>query len=83
MLISLLMIATVSYRDVRPIFEKRCAQCHDAKWPAKNWMEYDVAYANRLVIKRRVWDNLSMPPSSMPFDERRVIKKWVDQGAKR
>lgn len=81
---SSMILANVTYhKDVRPVFEKRCAQCHNERWPDKNWMDYEKAFTNREKIKRRV-ESWSMPPNgNMPKEERALVKQWVDQGAKR
>jgi uncharacterized membrane protein len=71
--------------DIRPIFERRCSQCHNASWAAKNWLDYDTAYANRILIKTRV-SNETMPPSNqtgMTKEERDLVIKWIDGGAKK
>lgn len=70
-------------KDVKPIFQNRCAQCHNERWKSANWLDYKTAFKNRASIKRRVWLERSMPPSvSMLESERVTIKDWIDQGAK-
>lgn len=72
-------------KDVKPLFEKHCAQCHSANWPDKNWLDYETAKKNKDKIKLRV-QNLTMPPgnmTNMTKEERDIIIKWVDQGAKK
>jgi uncharacterized membrane protein len=71
--------------DIKPIFEKRCSQCHNANWADKNWMDYDTAYKNRDKIKLRV-ENQTMPPgnsTNMTKEERDKVIKWVKEGAKK
>jgi len=84
--VTLVVLGDLTYTtDIKPIFEKRCAQCHNANWSAKNWMDYDTAYANRNMIKLRV-GNQTMPPgnqTSMTKEERDKVIKWVNQGAKK
>ena len=72
------------YKDIKPIFEKRCALCHSSNWPDKNWLDVDKARANAEKIKFRV-SNQSMPPgnaTSLTKEERKMIIDWVDGGAK-
>ena len=72
-------------KDAKPIFEKRCAQCHNANWPATNWLDYTVAKDNKDKIKFRL-ENKSMPPGNstgMTEDERKTIIKWINEGAKK
>lgn len=72
---------SVSFSDVKPIFEHRCMQCHsDSHW---NWTNYDVAFKNRDKIKFKVWTLRMMPPGGMPNDERLKIRDWVDGGGQR
>jgi len=76
---------TTYTKDVQPIIEKRCSQCHNANWADKNWMDYDTAFKHRDMIKLRV-QNESMPPGNtteMTKEERATIIKWVDGGAKK
>jgi len=71
-------------KDVKPIIENRCQVCHNEMTPERNWMDYDTAYKKRKEIKKRVTEK-SMPPFGMPMDdaERKVVKDWVDSGAKK
>lgn len=71
--------------DVKPLIEKHCAQCHNANWPDKNWLDYETAKKNKDKIKFRI-QNQTMPPgnvTNMTKAERDLIVKWVDQGAKK
>src|ERR1017187_4047834 len=44
-------------RDVQPLFLGKCARCHNEDSAfLPNWTDYPSAYANRVEIKRRVWD---------------------------
>lgn len=77
------LLGDLSYKkDIKPIFQKHCAQCHNANWPDKNWMDYQIALKNKDKIKLRV-GNRSMPVgASMPEEDRKKIIDWVNQGAK-
>lgn len=69
-----------SYQDVKPIFQKHCAQCHNPTWAAKNWMDEETAKKNAPQIKIRV-QNKTMPPGNftkMTEEERQKIIDWVD-----
>ena len=83
---ALVMAANLTYTaDIKPIFEKRCSQCHNANWTDKNWLDYDTAFKNKDKIKLRV-GNETMPPGNqteLTKEERASIIKWVDQGAKK
>ena len=72
----------ISYKkDIRPIFQQRCIQCHSSG--PLNWMEYNNAFKYKDQIKRRVWDYRSMPPGGfITEEEREKIRDWVNQGAK-
>lgn len=82
----IILSSEITYtRDAKPLFQKYCAQCHNAGWPDKNWLNYDTAKENALKIKERVYTLKNMPLglSSITDSEREVIKQWVDQGAKK
>jgi len=82
-------------RDVKPLFLGKCSRCHNndsAFLP--NWSDYPSAYANRVEIKRRVWDcwkgnyyKQSMPAGNCPEcqtiteADRALIRDWVLTGA--
>lgn len=69
-----------TYKDVKPLFEKHCAQCHNANWPSRNWLDEETAKKNALQIKARV-QNRTMPPgnvTNMTKEERQKIIDWVD-----
>lgn len=67
--------------DIKPIFKKRCSQCHDYM-EGKNWQIYKDAFSRRDKIKERI-ENKTMPMGlDMPQYERDMIIKWVDEGAK-
>lgn len=72
----------VTFKDVQPIFEKRCAGCHatlDAYWS-----NYEFMYERREDIYLRVVVYRSMPLySKMPEEERNLIKQWINQGSPR
>jgi uncharacterized membrane protein len=83
---SLTMSNSPTYtKDIKPIFEKRCAQCHNSNWPARNWMDYNTAKQFKNQIKLRV-ENKTMPPGNntqMTEDERKKVIQWVKDGAKK
>ena len=81
-------------RDVRPIIMGKCARCHNGQTTMlPNWLDYKAAYAERMEIKRRVWDSWkgdyykqTMPAGTGPEcqaiteAERRTIREWVTTG---
>jgi len=72
-------------KDVKPIFEKRCAGCHNGATRSTNWLQYSMAYEWRELIKTRVYIYKDMPYGRfppMPDDERAIVKDWVEQGAR-
>lgn len=82
-------------RDVQPIFMGKCVRCHNAdERMLPNWLNYKAAFADRVEIKRRVWDSWKgdyykqpMPAGAGPEcqaiteAERERIKDWVEDGA--
>lgn len=73
--------SVTTFEDVRPIFSNRCSKCHKA---AQDWTNYEIAYRNRYNIKNRVSVFKNMPPLGQPMtqEERDLIRKWVNEGAK-
>lgn len=70
--------------DVRPIFSKRCASCHNAGSVLPNFLDYDVAYKNRKLIQSKVVDERTMPHAGyMSESERDLVDAWVRSGAKK
>jgi hypothetical protein len=66
-----------------PLFQVKCQPCHNNSTPDRNWMEYNIAYNKRSLIKLRI-ENRTMPLGiSISEQERQLIIKWVDQGAKK
>ena len=78
-----------------PLFLGKCSRCHNETGKyLPNWADYKTAYADRLEIKRRVWDSWqgkyfkqAMPAGNCPEmqtiteNDRAVIKDWVETGA--
>jgi uncharacterized membrane protein len=77
---------SISYtKDVKPLIQTHCSQCHNANWPDKNWLDYDIAFKNKDKIKLRV-ENQTMPPGNftgISKEERNIIVNWVKQGGKK
>ena len=84
-------------REVLPILMGRCARCHgDQTRVLPNWLDYKTAFADRVEIKRRVWNSWQgsyykqpMPVANcaealaMTEAERAIIRDWVAKGAPR
>jgi len=87
--------ASTYVRDVLPILLGKCFSCHNDQTKfLPNWSDYSTAYAERVEIKRRVWDSWQgryykepMPAGNSPQcqamteADRQTIKRWVEQGA--
>lgn len=81
-MISLLLVASLSFNtDIKPIMQQRCFQCHSSGY--WNWTVYDNALKYKDIIRLRVWVTRQMPlGGNITEDERKMIRDWVDQGAK-
>lgn len=89
MIPTLLLLTVVSVveptytKDAKPIFEKRCSNCHNENFADNNWLVYDQAYNKREKIKTRTRDKTMPMGEDMPQKERDTLIKWVDTGAKK
>ena len=76
----------ITYRkDVRPIFSKSCASCHDSTSELPNLLDYDIAFALKDIIKEKL-ESGKMPHSGMAdfsTHEKNLVIRWVEQGAKK
>jgi uncharacterized membrane protein len=68
-------------KNIKYIFQKKCASCHNSSWPETNWSEYDIVVKNLKKIKNRVVIQQNMPPNGMSSIDRIFIKKWIERGA--
>lgn len=72
-------------KDIRPLFKRSCLPCH-GPGTGRNWLDYNTAYKKRKYIKFRVLARKDMPPlywqKQLSDEERELIGKWVDEGAK-
>ncbi len=73
----------VQFKDVAPVFEKRCYGCHaSASTGSINWSDYKTVFEMREQIYLKVVTLKSMPLyTKMPQEERDLIKLWIEQGA--
>lgn len=83
-----LTMASPTYtKDVRPIIMKRCTSCHTGQIESlPNFSKYEVAFAYKAKIMKRVVTDKNMPPGNgtgMTDAERALVKKWIDAGAKK
>jgi uncharacterized membrane protein len=73
-------------KDIKPLVEKRCMPCHTGQIQTlPNFTIYKTAHLNRFKIRKRVVELKNMPPGNstqMTDEEREIIKKWIDGGAK-
>ena len=76
--------AFISYeKEVKPVFSQSCAQCHSGTNGLPNLMTYESAYSYRFQIRNKM-DDRSMPHvGTLKESERDLIRKWVDEGAKK
>ena len=83
MIIPIVMIMTRTFtKDIQPIFERNCAQCHDSMGE-KNWQVYENVYKYKDKIKEKVITKKMPMGRSMPDEDREAIVQWIDQGAKK
>ena len=75
----------ITFSDVQPIFEKRCANCHGHASSGALFIDftnYEVVFEKREELHLRVVELKNMPMySSMPQAERDLIDLWIRQGA--
>lgn len=83
-----------SFQEVQPIIESRCVQCHSANpsddvWKAApNGVMFDTPEQIQIMadkIMTRAVRSKSMPQgnkTNMTDEERKVLKRWILQGAK-
>ena len=73
-------------KDIKPIFQTKCQDCHNAGTPGRNWLNYKEAFGKKNMILNRVTIKKDMPPLDWPKkvtpEEIELIKKWVGSGAK-
>jgi len=68
-------------KDAKPIFKNRCSQCHDYVQD-KNWQKYGDAFKYKDTIKLKMITKEMPQGQDMPQEERDILIKWVDTGAK-
>ncbi len=75
----------LTFKDVQPIFEKRCANCHGHASSGALFIDftnYEVVFEKREELHLRVVELKNMPMySAMPQAERDLINLWISQGA--
>ncbi len=80
-----LQIEPLTFKDVQPIFEKRCANCHGHASTGALFIDftnYEVVFEKREELHLRVVELKNMPMySAMPQAERDLIDLWIRQGA--
>ena len=75
----------LTFEDVQPIFEKRCANCHGHAAAGAIFIDftnYEVVFEKREELHLRVVELKNMPMySAMPQAERDLIDLWIRQGS--
>lgn len=79
--ILLALLANPTYKDVKPVLKNRCSKCHDTMQD-RNWQVYKDAFAYRYSIKNKIILRDMPRGEKMPKEERDLVVRWVDQGAK-
>lgn len=71
----------IVFSRVQPIFKDRCSHCHRGPM---DWTKYEIAKKRALTIRTRVVVFKNMPPigTEISAEERDLIRRWVDGGAK-
>lgn len=75
----------LTFKDVQPIFEMRCANCHGHASSGALFIDftnYEVVFEKREELHLRVVELKNMPMySAMPQSERDLIGRWIRDGA--
>jgi len=67
-------------RDIKPIFSKRCVNCHTGSNALPNILDKDVAVSLRYEIKNKVLSKKMPLYGQMTASEREMVVNWVNQG---
>ncbi|MCM2279541.1 MAG: hypothetical protein NDJ89_15805 [Oligoflexia bacterium] len=68
--------------QIQPLFSLKCSMCHNPSSAVPNWLDYNVAFANRAKIRDRIFVRRDMPLiGSLTDEERKLVADWVDAGA--
>ena len=76
--------------DIKPILINHCTSCHNGgSFAPGNWNNYselktrvDNGKFNTKVLDPATLDMPKGNPSSLPANDRELLRKWVEQGAK-
>jgi len=77
------VLSGITYtNDTRPIFVKSCAitGCHVAGTGLPQWLDYDVAKANVLLIKSLTQSRFMPAEGSLTQQEIDILACWADDG---
>lgn len=70
-------------RDIRPIFSKSCATCHNPQGNLPLILEYPVAFDLRFGIKEKILTKKMPAFGGMTESERDEVLLWIELGAKK
>ena len=77
----IILLSSITYtKDIRPIIDKKCSQCHQYMGD-KDWTNYDNVKAKCSLFKERLYIKKDMPPgnvTNVTDDERELFKNFVD-----
>jgi len=83
LLFSVLTSTPTYTNDIKPLFQKKCAQCHNAQvLPHLDWTKYENVFKYRESIYKRTIVIGDMPMgSTLNKAEKKLIKDWIRGGA--
>lgn len=69
--------------DIKPLFQNKCATCHNSTGPFPDWMNYELVFSKKDAIKDRIVVKKDMPlGGTLTDEERNLIKVWIEKGLK-
>ena len=73
---------TLTYADVKGIFESSCTLCHQVGYSSGDWTSYENIIAKKEIITKKVQSG-DMPPTGIPFNDQQKsdLLEWFSSGA--